>query len=116
MFKCLILNKMQNVSWDIIRPTRFIIIDRWYYFVILFFICSSYYERVIVFVDKIFLRNLFENLLFDWTVSAIDVKKLWNVFAIDYLLSIWFWVLLLWKGFAWKFIKNMNMFVSTWYL
>ena len=34
------------------------------------------------FVEKKLLKNLFENLVFDWTVSTIDVKKLLKVFAI----------------------------------
>ena len=39
-------------------------------------------KKSLFFVDKKLLNDLFENLIFDWTVSAIDVKKLLKVFAI----------------------------------
>ena len=36
---------------------------------------------LIVFVDKNIQKNLFESLIFDWTVSDIDLKKLSKVFV-----------------------------------
>ena len=38
-------------------------------------------KESLFFVDKKLLKDLFENLIFDRTVSAIDVKKLLKVFA-----------------------------------
>ena len=32
-------------------------------------------KKPLFFVDKKLLKDLFENLIFDWAVSAIDVKK-----------------------------------------
>ena len=44
---------------------------------------SSLFVAVIVKDSLLFFdKDLFENLIFDWTVSAIDVKKLLKVFAI----------------------------------
>ena len=48
---------------------------------------SSLFVAVIMkeslfYVEKKLLKNLFENLVFDWPVSAIDVKKSLKVFAI----------------------------------
>ena len=39
-------------------------------------------KKPLFFVDKKLLKDLFENLIFDWAVSAIDVKKWLKVFAI----------------------------------
>ena len=52
--------------------TRFIDIERLYYFENFFLICSSYYERV----EKQLLKDLFENLIFDRMGLVVDVKKL----------------------------------------
>ena len=35
-------------------------------------------KESLFFVDKKLLKDLFENLIFDWTVSAIDVKSYWK--------------------------------------
>ena len=43
------LGQVWNFSWNAIRSTRFINIERWYYFVNFFFICSGCYGKVIVF-------------------------------------------------------------------
>ena len=42
----LVLKKMQNFRWNAVRPTRFIVIKRWYYFINFFCIYRSYYERI----------------------------------------------------------------------
>ena len=39
-------------------------------------------KELLFFDDKKLLKDLFENLIFDWKVSAIDVKKLLKVYAI----------------------------------
>ena len=33
--------------------------------------------------DKKFLNDLFENLIFEWTISATEVKKLLKILAIE---------------------------------
>ena len=45
----LVLKKVQNFSWNTARFTRFISIERLYYFVNFFFIYRSYYEKIIDF-------------------------------------------------------------------
>ena len=82
---------MQNVSGNTVRSTRFAGVERWYYFVNLFFICRSYYERTIDLDDNKFLNDLFENLIFERTISATVAKKvmkrIWEK-AID-----WDWII-----------------------
>ena len=39
-------------------------------------------KESLFFVDKKLLKDLFENLIFDWTFSATDTKNLLKVFAI----------------------------------
>ena len=38
-------------------------------------------KESLLFVDKKLLKDLFKNFIFDWTASAIDVKKLLKIFA-----------------------------------
>ena len=54
---------------------------------------SSLFVSVIMkeslfFVDKKLLKDLFENLIFDWTVSKTDVKKLLWLMSLMYFLSL----------------------------
>ena len=69
---------MQNFSWNAVRFTRFIAIKRWHCLFV-----EVIMKESLISDDKKFLNDLFENLIFEWTISATEVKKLLKVLAIE---------------------------------